>query len=150
MAHAIQPIALAAVLVAVGVNLIGPSAFVARANVARVADPSSLSDDAERTVDVLYLYYLGDAAVPVLVESLPSLPERERACLDAVLRWRLASRRDLDTAVDWRSWNDDRARAADAWRSFAAAITPSNRDDHVADARWRRLALIAFRGGCSS
>jgi hypothetical protein len=146
MAYAVQPIALAAVLVAVGVNLIAPSAFVARANVSRVLDPSSLPDDAERTLDVLYLYRLGDAAVPVLIEAAPSLPERERSCLDALLRWQLSWRHDLGSAVDWRSWSYDRARAADAWRSFAAAIPVSGRDDHLADARRSRQLGSALEG----
>jgi hypothetical protein len=146
MAHALQPIALAAVLVAVGVNLIGPSAFVARANVSRVIDPSSLPDDVERTLDLLYLYRLGDAAVPVVIDALPTLPARERACLDALLRWQLSVRRDLSSTVDWRAWNYDRARAIEAWRSFAAAIPVSSRDDYLADARRLRLLGTAFQG----
>jgi len=146
MAHAVQPIAVAAVLVAVSVNLIGPSAFVARANVSRVLDPSSVPDNAERPLDVLYLYRLGDAAVPILVDALPSLPERERRCLDALLRWQLSVRRDLGDGQDWRSWSYDRARAADALRSLAAGIPVSGRDDHIGDARRLRQLGSALQG----
>ena len=132
-ARAIPPIVGAAVLVAIAVNVIGPSAFVARANLARVLDPSSLPADADRTLDVLYLYQLGDAAIPAIVESLPTLPENDRACIEALIRRRLTLRPLLSS--DWRSWNDDRSRADDALRSFAAAIPNAGRDDHVADSR---------------
>lgn len=146
MAHAVQPIAAAAVLVATLVSVMGPSAFVARANVSRALDPSSLPQDAERALDVLYLYGLGDAVVPVLVDALPSLPERERSCLDALLRWELARRTDLGSGGDVRSWNYDRVRAAEAWRAFAAAMPVSGRDDYVADALQQRRLANAVRG----
>jgi hypothetical protein len=145
MEFAVQPIVLAALSVAVATNLIGPSAFVARANIARVVDPSGLPADAERTLDVRYLYTLGDAALPVLVEAVPSLPARERDCVDAVLRWTLA-RRDLGAPRAWQEWNWDRERALAALRSFAAEIPASHGDDWRGDARLTRRIAAAFNG----
>jgi hypothetical protein len=120
MSLAAQPIVIAALLVALAVNAIGPSAFVARMNVARVVDPSGLPADAERTLDVGYLRSLGDAAIPVLVDALPSLPPPDRARVEAVLRQELATHPTRPMA--WEEWNWDRERAVAARAAFACAI----------------------------
>jgi hypothetical protein len=96
-------------------------------------------------LDVSYLYALGDAALPAVVEALPSLPDRDRTCLDALLRWQLSLRRDEDPRHDWRSWNDDRARAAEARRSFAAVIPASIRDPDLPNVPAPRRLQNAFR-----
>lgn len=105
---ALQPIALAALTVAAGVNAIGPADRVVRANVARMLDPTGLPEDAERRLDTSYLLCLGDGALPALVALLPSLPEAERQALGAQLRSRLDAPRDPQP---WQSWSLDRERA---------------------------------------
>ena len=145
MITAAQPLAAVALLVAVGTNAVGPAALVARGNIARVIDPSGLPSDAQRTLDVVYLYRLGDAAVPVLVDALSALPEHERDCVDALLRWDLA-RRDVEIEPAWEEWNVDRQRALIALRAFARTIPPATRDDHRADTHLARRITAAFRG----
>jgi hypothetical protein len=115
MRHAAQPLAAAALLVALGVNLLSPSAFVARADLARVVDPSGLPSDAERRMDPVYLVSLGDGAFPVLVDLLPSLPPAEQRILGAWLRT-TARGRGGDRGP-WESFNLDRAAARDALES---------------------------------
>ena len=109
MRWAVQPIALAALTVAAFVNVMAPAEYVVRANVARVLDPGSLPADAVRRLDVAYLASLGDGAIPVLVEILPSLPETDRIALGTQLRldreWRERPEQP------WQSWNLDRERA---------------------------------------
>lgn len=112
---ALQPIALAALTVAAGVNAIGPADHVVRANVARALDPTGLPPDAVRRLDTSSLLWLGDGALPALVELLPSLPEPDRQALGTQLRWRLDAPRDPQP---WQSWNLDRERAG---RALAAA-----------------------------
>jgi hypothetical protein len=112
MQYAPQPIVMAALLVALAVNALSPSAFVARADLERIIDPSALPDDAERKMDPGYLVSLGDGAYPVLVELLPSLPWAEQNLLRAALRPKAGGR---PTGQDpWESFNLDRIRARDA------------------------------------
>jgi FtsH-binding integral membrane protein len=116
MRYAPQPIVMAALVVALAVNALSPSAFVARADLERIIDPSALPGDAERTMDTGYLVSLGDGAVPVLVELLPSLPPAERDLLRAGLRPKIGGRPAGQDA--WESFNLDRARARDALSSL--------------------------------
>ena len=120
-------------VVAVAVNAAAPSAFVARANLDRVIHPGDLPADAETRPDLLYLIRLGDGAVPDIVDRVLSLPERERFCLETLLRWRMGWR-DLDRADPWQSWNVDRERARRALLAirdelYAPLVRP--RDDHA-------------------
>jgi hypothetical protein len=110
MRFALQPLAGAALLVALGVNALSPSAFVARADLERVIDPSGLPADAERRMDPGYLVSLGDGAFPVLVELLPALPARDRIVLETSLR--SIARARAGSHDPWESLNVDRARAA--------------------------------------
>src|SRR6185436_2845521 len=48
MFYSLQPVAMAAVLVALTANLVGPASFVARQNIGRILDPSGLPADAAR------------------------------------------------------------------------------------------------------
>jgi len=73
-------------VVAVAINLIGPSSFVARQDLERVVDPSGLPEDASRALDAQYVASLGDGAVPTLVEFLPRLGAADRAALGSALR----------------------------------------------------------------
>jgi len=116
MRFALQPIAGAALAVALGVNVIAPSAFVARADLQRITDPSNLPLDAQRELDPSYLMSLGDGAVPVLVELLPSLPAADRDLLRAWLRTRVRVR--AGNADAWEHANLDRLRARDALESL--------------------------------
>jgi hypothetical protein len=112
MRYAAQPLAGAALLVAVGVNVLSPSAFVARADLQRLIDPSGLPADAERRMDPAYLMSLGDGAFPVLVELLPSLSGSDPIVLGAWLR--SAGRGPEARPEPWESFNLDRARAREA------------------------------------
>ncbi len=109
MSYAVQPLALAAVLVALSANAIGPDAFVARANIARILDPSGLPADASRTFDADHLVGLGGGAIVELVDAFPRLPLSERLQADVLLRREL-SRREEDRRPDWQGWNLERER----------------------------------------
>ena len=117
MRFALQPLAGAALLVALGVNVLSPSAFVASADLQRRIDPTGLPDDAERRMDPAYLVNLGPGALPVLVERLPSLPPEDRELLRAWLR--TAASRRVPAAEPWESFSLDRARARDALDALA-------------------------------
>ncbi|MEP6693328.1 MAG: DUF4173 domain-containing protein [Chloroflexota bacterium] len=110
MSYSLQPLAMAAVLVALGANALGPAGFVARANIARVIDPSGLPADAARNLDSDTLMALGGGAIVELVDAFPRLPLSQRLYADIVLRIEL-SRRDEDRAPDWQGWNLERERA---------------------------------------
>ena len=113
MAYALQPLALAVVLVALGTNAIGPASFVARANIARVIDPSNLPADAARGLDADHLVTVGGGAIVELVDAFPRLPLSQRLYADILLRIEL-SLRDEDRVPDWQGWNLERERARQA------------------------------------
>ena len=100
----------AAAVVALVVNVIGPGATVAAANLDRFIDPSDLPNDAYRGLDIPYLVSIGDAAVPVMVDRAPALPPFFREALQKELRRSLAGR---GPSGGWQSWNWDRARASE-------------------------------------
>ena len=104
---------LIALAVAVAVNLVGPSAFVARQNLERVVDPSGLPADASRELDAQYLVSLGDGAVPALVEFLPRLGSSDRAALGSALRTFALEGRGLEP-IPLPSFSLDRERARQA------------------------------------
>ncbi|MEA2662622.1 MAG: hypothetical protein QOH08_2194 [Chloroflexota bacterium] len=116
MRFALQPVAGAALLIALGVNVIGPSAFVARADLERLIDPSGLPSDAQRGIDPYYLVSLGDAALPTLLELLPAVPPAERELLRTRIRGALGGR--ARTAEPWEQLNVDRLRAREALESL--------------------------------
>jgi hypothetical protein len=117
MRFALQPLIGAALVVALGVNVVSPSAFVARADLQRLIDPSQLPADAERRMDPANLMSLGDGAYPVLVELLPSLPQSDQNVLRA---WLDSVAPDRATRPEpWESFNVDRARAREALRAGA-------------------------------
>jgi len=99
--------------VAFAVNLIGPSAFVARQDLERVVNPSGLPDDARRVLDAYYLGSLGDGAVPTLVEYLPRLGASDRQALGSALRTFALEKRDLSIGP-WQTQSVDRVRAREA------------------------------------
>ena len=103
-------LAISAVAVLVGINLVGPSRLIAEQNVARVLDPSLVPADGKSGLDVTYALRLGDDAVPALVSALPALPPADRAELLARLERRRAALAD-PAATAWPSWNLGRAAA---------------------------------------
>ena len=105
--------ALIALSVAIAVNLMGPSAFVARRNLDRLVDPSGLPADASRDLDARYLASLGDGAVPTLVEFLPRLGASDRAALGSALRTFALAGRDLEPG-SLQGFSVDRERARQA------------------------------------
>jgi len=119
MALIAVPLAAAAVAVGICLNLIGPSGYIARANLARVIDPTGLPDDAQRSLDVWSLWQLGDGAMPDIVARYDAVPQSDRTHLFDVLHQYTRSR-DLSRVPDWRAWNLDRERARAAlaeWES---------------------------------
>jgi hypothetical protein len=101
--------ALAAGALVIGtLNAIGPDGLIVRSNVARLADG--------RPLDVKYIAWLGDDAVPELVRVYPRLTTDQQCLLrgrllpmtGAAVPGREAGR---PAATDWRSWNIGRARA---------------------------------------
>jgi len=98
---------MAVVVVALAANAVGPDAFVARANIARILDPAGLPADAARDLDADHLVDLGGGAIVELVDAFPRLPLSQRLYVDILLRIEL-SRRDEDLAADWQGWNLER------------------------------------------
>ncbi len=117
MAYVAPPLVAAAVAVGLCLNVIGPSGHIARANLARVIDPTGLPDDAQRSLDVGTLWSLGDGAIPDLVARLDDLPTTGRVAVVEVLRSTLRWR-NVDGEVDWRGWNVDRERARRALQTW--------------------------------
>jgi hypothetical protein len=104
---------LTALVVAIAINLIGPSAFVARQDLERVIDPRGLPEDAYRGLDAYYLATLGDGAVPTIVEYLPRLGESDRVALGSALRTLALEGRALEPAsLPGFSLDRERARQA--------------------------------------
>jgi hypothetical protein len=104
---------LVALAVAIAVNLVGPSALVARQNLERVVDPRGLPADASRLLDAQYLATLGDGALPTLVEYLPRLGGSDREALGFALRLYALQGRDLAPAAS-PGFSLDRERARQA------------------------------------
>lgn len=105
---------LAAVVLALGANVIGPQRFVTEQNVARVLDPSLVPADGWSGLDVDYLYSLGDEAVLPLIEALPRLPDGVQANVERALGEHADDLRYRTRGVGWPSFNLARARALDA------------------------------------
>jgi hypothetical protein len=110
--------------VAVGVNIIGPQAFVADANLQRALHPELVPADGETALDAAYLGQLGDDAVPVLASTLSSLSGPERDQVRTVLRGRLSELQRDPTAGSWPSFNLARARARQALEAARPLILP--------------------------
>ncbi|HYV21806.1 MAG TPA: DUF4173 domain-containing protein [Candidatus Bathyarchaeia archaeon] len=113
--------ALIGLVVAIAVNLIGPSAYVARQNLERIVDPNGLPADASRDLDAQYLASLGDGAVPTLVEFLPRLGASDRAALGSALRGVALEGRGLDP-VPLPGFSVDRERARGALLGVAEEL----------------------------
>jgi hypothetical protein len=108
-------LAISAVAVLIGVNLVGAQRHVAESNVARLLDPSLVPADGRRGLDVGYMLRLGDDAVPALVRALPALPEVDRALVLDELAFRSGELSAADSTA-WPAWNLARERAREALR----------------------------------
>jgi hypothetical protein len=107
-------VAILGLVVAFGVNVADPGAFIAEQNVRRAIDPGSVPPGGTTGLDTDYLAGLGADAVPTLVRALPTLPPSERDALS----WALAEQREALVSqaegTGWASWNRARAAALDA------------------------------------
>jgi len=97
-------------------QLLNPDALIARANIARAL--------AGKSFDARYAGHLSADAAPVLAKSLPALgpgvvSPSDRCALAAriIKRWSPAEK------AGWRRWSLGRARAIEAVRGNAAALT---------------------------
>jgi hypothetical protein len=106
-------LAISAVVVLIGINLVGPSRLIAEQNVARLLDPTLVPADGKTGLDVRYARFLGDDAVPALVSALPALPEPQRGDLLRLLALRKEALADEST-TSWPSWNLGRELARQA------------------------------------
>lgn len=107
----------AGLVIALVVNAIGPQAFVASQNLARAMNPSLVPADGQTGLDAYYLGSLGDDVIPVLVNAVATLPERERAEIEAILRRRAHELTSEQQRLGWPSWNLARERALEALRA---------------------------------
>ncbi len=107
-------LALAALVVTVGVNVVGPQAFIASQNVARALDPSLVPADGETGLDEMYLSTLGYDAVPFVAGALPALEGRDREALAFSLAVRLHELDRDEGSRAWQAWNVARERAREA------------------------------------
>jgi hypothetical protein len=105
--------AIGALVVLVGVNVIGPQRLVADANVARLLNPALVPPDGRRGLDLDYALWLGDDAVPALVAALPALGAADRETLMAWLETRWIQLGSPEHA-GWPAWNLGRQRATEA------------------------------------
>jgi hypothetical protein len=104
----------ATLVVAVGANLIGPTAYVVARNVQRALDPSLVPAGGRTGFDAYYGAALGDDAIPAIVIALPHLRPDEQAILEPALRRRWNELR-TDPAVNApAAWNLGRERARSA------------------------------------
>jgi uncharacterized protein DUF4153 len=104
MAWRIHGLAIAAIVVLVGMNVVGPSRPIAGENVARVLDPSRVPPDAKTGLDVGYVRVLGDDAVPAALPALPALDPADRSELSSGLADRQNELASSETS-GWPSWN---------------------------------------------
>lgn len=108
----VHGLVMAAALVGLAINVIGPVRHVAEQNVARALNPALVAPDGRSGLDAEYISGLGHDAVPAIISALPALPEHTRRTLESVLssrRWELAS----PETQAWQAWNLGRERARD-------------------------------------
>ena len=109
---------IAAVVVLLVVNVIGPVRLVADENVARLLDPGRVPPDGRRGLDVEYMLTLTDDAVPALVAALPAISGADRAAVESWLEDRRAELARPETS-SWPAWNLARAEARRALEAVA-------------------------------
>ena len=107
--------AISAVAVLVVANVVGPQRHVAEQNVARLLDPALVPEDGRAGLDLDYLRWLGDDAVPALVLALPALDAYDQGLVmdELQARWRALNEPEVTV---WPAWNLTRERVRDALR----------------------------------
>lgn len=111
---------MAALVIGLGLNIIGPARLITEQNVARVLDEELVPTSGHNGLDVSYAVTLGDDAVPTLLGALPALDEDEADYLRDELKFRLGQLR-ADTGLQaWQAWNAGRAAARDALEASSA------------------------------
>jgi hypothetical protein len=100
-----------AIIVAVALTALNPDYFIARTNVDRIArigtQTAPTDTSRERPLDAAYLTTLSADALPVLLEVLPQMAEKQRCAAAAVI----LSRWSPPKTPDWRTWNLSRSAA---------------------------------------
>ena len=114
-------VAVAALVIAVGVNALDPPAFVAGENIARALEPSRVPEGGETGFDAVYLSALGYDAVPVILDAFPRLPEDKRAVLQVSMRRLRDELRANAGTQSWQGWNLARERARERLESALGA-----------------------------
>jgi hypothetical protein len=111
----VHGLVVAAAVVGILINVVGPVRSVTEQNLARLGESSLVPPGGETGLDAAYLASLGDDAVPLIVDALPQLSGDERSAFQAALRQRRAALEAAD-ATTWQAWNLGRALARDAVR----------------------------------
>ena len=109
----VHRLVLAAAVVGVTLNVIGPVRYVAEQNLARVANPSLVPAGGETGIDAAYIASLGDDALAQVVAALPGLPAEAQTLIGSSLDERRIELRSPETRA-WQAWNLGRERAREA------------------------------------
>ena len=112
-------VAILGLVVALGVNLADPGAFIADQNLRRAANPAAIPPGGATGLDTDYLAALGADAVPTLVRALPTLPPVDRAVVEQALAQQRVDLEAERQATGWPSWNRSRSLARDALATLA-------------------------------
>jgi hypothetical protein len=111
-------VAAASLVVLLGVNVVGPQAFITDRNLERSIVPTIVPSYGDPSLDAGYLGTLNAGAIPTLIESLPQLPPSQRADVERLLRD--AHRRYVADGGDaWQGWNLERWQARQALEAWA-------------------------------
>jgi uncharacterized protein DUF4153 len=113
-------VAAAGVAVFLGINIVGPQAFVTDRNLDRALQPSLVPPGGQVAQDIAYLGSLDADAVPALVAALPYLADTDRRQVEAALVTFGDELRHDNSAGDPAAWNLARERA----RAALAAMQP--------------------------
>ena len=102
------------VVTLIGMNLVGPQAYVADRNLERALDPALVPPGGRTGLDGAYLASLGDEAVPSVVAAFDRLGVAERAGLARFLQSRDRALATDPALAGWPSLNVTRERAREA------------------------------------
>jgi hypothetical protein len=116
------------VLVAlVGMNVVGPQAFVTERNLERAIDPTLVPEGGRTGLDTEYLTELGDEAVVPVVAAWSRLGAADRDALAPALQSRRDQLATDPTLQGWPAWNLTRERARTALGAWEAARGTASR-----------------------